>query len=168
MDPDDITHLVETLKLSNEHVDDFVVLSSDLSQIGHERVANCLIGKVFSSKIINRDTFRSQMPRILQARKKIVIECAGENLFVLDFKCKNDRQRAPLDGPWNFFKNLVLFKELKGFQNRTEVLFEEFYVWVQCHNLPVAFMHPSILRNIGDQIGRVDDIDVGEDGHCLG
>lgn len=168
MDPVDLSRLVETLKLSNEYMDNCIVLSPELSKLGYERVENCLIGKVFSSKTINRDTFRSQMPRILQACKQIDIECAGENLFILDFKSRNDRRRALLDGPWNFFRNLVLFKELAGFQNPSEVLFEEFSVWVQCHNLPVAFMHPSILRNIGDQIGQVDDIDVGEDGNCLG
>lgn len=168
MDPDDIAKLVSVMKLSNEKEGNTVNLSADLIHEGKGRQERCLIGKVFSSKAVNRDIFRTHMPRILQAQKQIEIEAAGDNIFIFEFKSPIDRRRALFDGPWHFFKNLVLFQEPSGFQNASEVLFDEFSLWVQLHNLPVAFMHPNILRRLGEQIGKVEEVDVGEGGCYLG
>lgn len=168
MDPDEMIRRVNELKLSHDKNDLRIKLSNDLSHLGQERLSRCLLGKVFSPKAINRDVFRSQMPKLLQAQKHIDIEIVGENLFILEFISLSDRRRALLDGPWNFFKNLVLFKEPRGFQNPTGIVFDEISMWVQCHNLPIAFMHQSIIRKIGEQLGCVLDIDVGERGQCLG
>lgn len=66
------------------------------------------------------------------------------------------------DGPWYFFKSLVIFKQIDGLQNPSDVLFDEITLWIQCHNLPVTFMHPYILRSIGDTLGKIEDIDLGE------
>lgn len=49
------------------------------------------------------------MPRILQAKKNVAIVMVGENLFSLDCKSPIDKNRALTDGPWNFFKDLVIF-----------------------------------------------------------
>lgn len=48
------------------------------------------------------------------------------------------------------------------------MVFEEMPIWIQCHNVPLAFMHSDIIRNIGSKIGRVLEVDEGDDGHCAG
>lgn len=71
------------------------------------------------------------------------------------------------EGPWNFFKDLVIFKEPTGLQKPSETSFDELTVWVQLHNLPLAFMHPDIFRNIGEQIGVVVEVDTDEGNKCM-
>lgn len=126
------------------------------------------MGKVFSSKAINGDIFRSNKARILQAMKNIDIEMVGDNLFSMDFNSTIDRNRALLDGPLNFFKDLVIFAEPKGLQNPNQISFSEVPLWVQFHNLPVTFMQPAILRNLGTKIGKVTEVDTGDRGNCSG
>lgn len=61
------------------------------------------MGKVMSAKVVNREAFKIQMPRILQAKIHIKIEVIGENTFLLDIYSSIDRRHALLDGPWTFF-----------------------------------------------------------------
>lgn len=72
MDPEEIAKLVKNLKLSQDKNKAHVVLTSDLDCLGRERLESCLVGKVFSSKAVNRETFRTNMPRILQGKKAVL------------------------------------------------------------------------------------------------
>ncbi|XP_073016147.1 uncharacterized protein [Primulina eburnea] len=137
-------------------------------RFGEERIANCLAAKVISPKSINKETFKVQIPRILQARRRIETQSMGDNTFVLEFSSALDRRRALMGGPWNFFRDLVVFKELQGLQQPRSINFSEISVWVQCHNLPIAFMHRSILEKIGSQIGNIEEMDGGENETFLG
>lgn len=128
----------------------------------------CLVGKILSSKAVNRETFRTQMPRILQAKKQVKIEVVGENIFILEFISPIDRRRTLMDGPWTFFQDLVIFKEPTGFQSTADMSFDEMPIWVQCHNVSFAFMQSNILHNIGSKIGKVLEVEAGADGMCAG
>lgn len=86
----------------------------------------------------------------------------------MEFKSAMDRRRALWEGPWHFFRDVVIFKEINGLENLREIRFEEISIWMQCHNLPVAFMSRSILEQIGNQIGVIDEIDAGGTGTYLG
>lgn len=141
MDPDEIVRRVNNLKISSHRRGAPLILSTELANLGQQKLGSWLVGKVFSSKMVNRDTFRFQMPRILEAKKQIDIEVIGENTFLLNFSSLLDRSHALLDGPWTFFKHLVIFKEPVGLQSSTDMVFDAMPVWVQCHNIPLAYMH---------------------------
>ncbi|XP_073152582.1 uncharacterized protein [Henckelia pumila] len=168
MDPEEIAKRVGRLKLSQSNNEAPRIISKDQSNFGQQKLDSCLVGKVFSAKVINRETFRVQMPRILQAKNSVKIKVIGENLLFLDFASMTDRRRALMDGPWTFFKDLIVFKAPMGLQKSTDMVFDEIPVWVQCHNVPLAFMQDSIIRNIAEGIGRVIEIDSEEDGRCSG
>lgn len=53
-------------------------------------------------------------------------------------------------------------------QNPNEILFSELPLWVQLHNLPIAFMQSAILRNLGEKIGKVIEVEFGDQGQCSG
>ncbi|KAK6125282.1 hypothetical protein DH2020_040971 [Rehmannia glutinosa] len=106
-------------------------------------MARCLVAKVFSAKRVNRNTFKQHIPRILQATKQIDIDVVGENLFALEFQNLIDRKRAINGGPWHFFRNLVIFKEMSGTQNPELMEFNYMEIWVECHNIPIVCMQES-------------------------
>ncbi|XP_075483839.1 uncharacterized protein At4g02000-like [Primulina tabacum] len=168
MDSEEIVRRVNALKLSSSNKDGVVIISADLTSQGLQRLDSCLVGKVLSSKAVNRDTFRTHMPRILQAKKPVNIEVVGENTFLLDFHSVIDRRHVLMDGPWTFFKDLVVFKAPQGLQKPADLVFDEMPIWVQCYNIPIVFMQSTILRNIGSKIGQVLDIEAGDDGNCIG
>lgn len=70
-------------------------------------------------------------------------------------KAEADRCQCLMDGPWTFFKDMVVFQISTGFQKPIDMVFDEMPIWVQCHNVSLAFMHALIMRKIGSNIGRV-------------
>lgn len=48
------------------------------------------------------------------------------------------------------------------------MVFTDLDIWVQCHNVPLAFMHAPIISSIGDRIGRVFEVESGVEGRCKG
>lgn len=91
MDPEEIARRVEAMKLISEDREVPVLIPEDLTLFGQKRLDRCLVAKVFLEKAVNRDTFRSQMPRILQSKKDVKVEVVGDNLFLLDFDSAVDK-----------------------------------------------------------------------------
>lgn len=168
MDPTEIARLVKKLTLSTEANKSSVTLSASAVQASTNRLQRCLVGKIFSAKAQNRETLILQVPKILQIRGTTNIEVVGDNLFVAEFSSLIDRTRILRDGPWHFFNSLMAFQVPQDLQNPSDVIFDDFTVWVQLHNLPFLYMHSSVLSEIAAQIGSVKEIDLGTDGSCMG
>lgn len=72
------------------------------------------------------------------------------------------------EGPWNFFKNLIVFKEPSGWRNPRTMVFNEMSIWVQDHNIPLACMHEELLRKLGKLTGTLLEMDKGDNGVVMG
>ncbi|XP_073025102.1 uncharacterized protein [Primulina eburnea] len=169
MDPDDVARLVNDLKISRQPPDDPpLLIEAETLSIGEKCIDHCLVAKIFSSKAINRDAFITQIPRILQANKHIEIGALGDNMFLLDFKSLQDRKRAISGGPWNIFRNLILFREPRGLQTPSMLSFTDVLFWIQCYNLPIACMHKGILEILGRHLGHIEEIDTRDNGLAMG
>ncbi|KAH6775095.1 hypothetical protein C2S52_012656 [Perilla frutescens var. hirtella] len=168
MDPDEVVRLVEELQLSHEASASTIhVAISGLSRT-YQDVKRILVGKIFSMRVVNRETLKTQVPRILQLCRHVDIEIVGDNLFVVVFGSQEDRRHTLADGPWHFFSSLIAFKAPEGFQNPADIRFDKFSVWVQLHNLLLACMNPSAIRKIEEQVGTIEEIDVGKGENYIG
>lgn len=58
-----------------------------------------------------------------------------------------------------FLQRFGDFHSPLGLQKPEDLLFDEIPIWVQCHNLLIVFMQSTILRYIGENIGRVIEVD---------
>ncbi|XP_073049661.1 uncharacterized protein [Primulina eburnea] len=169
MDPDEVARLVTKLKISNLHVlgETLTLDVADL-KAGKQRLESCLVAKVLSPKMINSAAFKQQMPRILQTIKHVEIGALGDNILVFDFSSISDHRRALHGGPWNFFRDLIIFEEPRGAQNPRDMSFNKISFCVQCYNLPLICMHRDVLRKVGSLIGEVEEIDTNEYGYAMG
>lgn len=168
MDPEAIARLVEEMRLSKTDEESRVVIEWDVVRRETDRRNLCLLVKVFVNKPTNRELFRQKMPQILNLSKPVEVEMVGENLFIMEFKSTHDRCRTLMEGPRNFFWSLVPFQEIRGLQNPSDNVFESINIWVQMHNLPIAFMNRRVLEVIGGKVGKVLEIDEGEGGNYWG
>lgn len=169
MDPNEVTRLVEELEVTSQYdVEPALTIGSEVLKKGEECIGNCLVAKIFSPKAINRETFVTHIPRILQSNNKIEVGFMGDNTFLLDFKSTQDRRRAISGGPWNFFRNMIIFREPCGLQPPSLLNFDELSIWVQCYNLPMILMHKEFLEKMGSKIGIVEEIDTQENGLAMG
>lgn len=86
----------------------------------------------------------------------------------MDFKSLQDRRQAILGGPWNFFRDLIIFREPRRLQTPSSMTFDDLAIWVQCFNVPLVLMHKDFLEKVGSQIGEVEEIDTRDNGFAMG
>ncbi|KAL5578462.1 hypothetical protein UlMin_020161 [Ulmus minor] len=168
MDPEDISSLINSLKISNEDSSQVVFLGDDLQERSEANLRLCLSCKVIASKAINRELFRVQIPKILQLKHKVEIELIGPNIFVLEFKSMADRRRILTSGLWDLFKNPLVFIEIEEGTNVTDLKFDSIPMWIQIHNVPLACFNKGCTELFGKQVGSVLEVDENADGYYWG
>lgn len=168
MDLEEVTKQISEFKLSRTNTPaPTIVLDDEEIRAGKQFTENCLVAKVLSPKMINCATFQQQMPRILQATRQIEIGSLGNNIFLLDFKSVQDKTRAMKGGPWNYFKDLVIFCEPCEMLNPKVMTFDKISIWVQYYNLPLFVMNKETLKKVGSQIGIVEEVETQNNGLAM-
>lgn len=61
-----------------------------------------------------------------------------------------------------------MIKEPQGLDQPRSIVYDEVSIWVQCNNVPIAFLNKSILEKMGSQIGVEKEVDEGDTGSYLG
>ncbi|KAK2636108.1 hypothetical protein Ddye_030900 [Dipteronia dyeriana] len=143
-------------------------LDVDLKNHGEQKMAFYLVGKVLSTKLIDRKTFISQIRIKWKVKEEVVIEIVTGNIFLFTFKNANDKRHVLADGPWIFGKALIVLEEPQGTGDISCMKFNRVEFWVQIHNVPLLCMNKEIGMFLGGMIGEVTDIDVGPLGYCMG
>ncbi|KAL5783297.1 hypothetical protein ACOSP7_008326 [Xanthoceras sorbifolium] len=144
------------------------VLKTPLREAGARKLALCLVGKILTTKLINREAFRAIIPKIWRTTQTFIMENVKENVFVFQFQNQADKRRVLTGGPWSFDKCLIVLEEPLGDGKFLEMGFNNVPFWVQLHNVPLVCMTKEIGWALGNKIGQVTDIDVGATGDCLG
>lgn len=129
---------------------------------------NCVVGKVLTTKPVNRDGFRRNMKNIWVTSGGMSIESLGTNQFIFHFVHEEDKRRILTGGPWHYDNALILTVEPKGVGEISKIEFRKATFWVQFHNIPILCMNKATALFLGNMIGKVKDIDTGDDGDCLG
>ncbi|KAL5840538.1 hypothetical protein ACOSQ4_013146 [Xanthoceras sorbifolium] len=68
----DISNLCASLSLS-ENDGPIATLDTNLPRIGAQKLSSCLVGKVLSSKVINREAFQTILPKIWKTSQEVNI-----------------------------------------------------------------------------------------------
>ncbi|KAL5556377.1 hypothetical protein UlMin_038613 [Ulmus minor] len=100
--------------------------------------------------------------------EKVTVELIGNNIFILEFSSLGDQKQILSNGPWFLFKNLVLFTEISEFSKISSLQFNMLELWVQVQNVSLACMNRDCSEVIGNKIGRLIEVAVGDDGECWG
>ncbi|KAL5756968.1 hypothetical protein ACOSQ2_021714 [Xanthoceras sorbifolium] len=73
-----------------------------------------LVGKLLSTKLMNRDVFHSLIAKIWRTTQAIEVENVRENVFAFHFQNTADHQRVFIRGPWNFDNALLVLEAPSG------------------------------------------------------
>ncbi|KAK3229059.1 hypothetical protein Dsin_000940 [Dipteronia sinensis] len=84
-------------------------LYGNLKDNGERRLALCLVGKVFSTKLVNKNVFMGDMNKIWRVDGGLEIEQIKGNTFEFLFKSLKARQRILNSGPWSFDRVIIVF-----------------------------------------------------------
>ncbi|KAK2637676.1 hypothetical protein Ddye_025471 [Dipteronia dyeriana] len=153
----EIAKLYENLSLADE---DGAVLemSEEASIDGIKDVDRSLVGKVLSSKKVNREAVKGLIEQIWNQFGRVEVESIGENLFLFYFNSKEERNRVFQIGLWHFGNNLIVLEKPVGPGNISKLDFNKVDFWIQIHDIPILCMNRRTTRWLAEQIGKVVEI----------
>ncbi|KAK3189422.1 hypothetical protein Dsin_028983 [Dipteronia sinensis] len=136
------------------------ILDPKLKNRGEQRLALCRVGKILTTKLINRDAFVDVMNRIWRVDGGVEIEPIKWNIFAFYFRNTKDRKIVLNGGPWTFDRATIAFEKPTGTGDVLEMKFNLVDYWVQIQYLPLLCMTEEIGLFLGQMIGEVRDIDL--------
>ena len=105
---------------------------------GERIVAGCLMGKVLTSRNVNKKGLKLAMQQAWQTIREVKVDAMGENIFMFKFTAKIDKKRAIASGPWLFNGALIVFRESMGVGEVSKQSFTNASFRVQLKNSPLC------------------------------
>lgn len=165
-----VTDLLQKLNLTAE--EEQVIDFSDEEDYGDEAVAEwCLIGKVLASAPLHANTIRAAMRPAWGNPFGLKIRSIGDkadNLFIAEFGCMIDRDRALSVSPWIVGKYAVLLQKYDEKLSAAEIQFDKFDIWARLINLPLGWMNQERGSKAMGLLGEVVSMDVDQEGKASG
>jgi hypothetical protein len=130
-----------------------------------------LIGKALSPSALHISTITGAMRPAWGNPFGLKLRSVGkkaENLFIAEFGCAEDKNKA-LDGsPWMIGKHAVILREYDQTLKPSDVCFSKMEMWVHILNLPFGWMGVRRGARAAGLIGDVVNVDAGPDGKASG
>jgi hypothetical protein len=130
-----------------------------------------LVGKVLSPSTLHISTIAAVLRSAWGNPRGLLMNPAGVNLFVAEFKSKADMDRV-LDGPpWVVGKHGVLLQGFDVDLKPQDMIFNKLKVWVRIFNLPFGYMQKKWGAMIAQPlcVARcVPKVDCDATGRCWG
>jgi hypothetical protein len=131
---DELSKLWEDLSLTEVEDDELCIQNDGLEGIAFRGRA-CILGKLIANRMICRETLRTTMIRLWKSKKNVSFKILGENLFLINFECPGDKERALKGRPWVFEGSLFLIEDFDGLTPPSNFTFDRKTFWVQMINL---------------------------------
>ncbi|TXG54037.1 hypothetical protein EZV62_019293 [Acer yangbiense] len=159
MNPEELEMLCSALSI-REKEKPVGTLATNLKKRGERLLSLCLVGKVLTNKLVNKEAFINVMTLIWRVSKGVEIEALEGNVFVFHFKNLEDRKYIQSEGPWTFDKAIIVFEEPLGTGDIAQMEFNTVEFWVQIHNLHLLCMTKDTGSFLGSMIGEVREVDL--------
>ncbi|KAL5739496.1 hypothetical protein ACOSQ2_028676 [Xanthoceras sorbifolium] len=143
-------------------------MAAPVKAVSVHKLCLCLVGRLLASKHINRESFRSIIPRIWRSTPDVDIELVSSNTFAFYFENQIDRRRVLTGGPWSFDNFLLILEKPQGIGSMADLSFDKTDFCVQIHNAPLLYMNREAGNFLNGLISEVMDIDVEAMGDCVG
>jgi hypothetical protein len=125
---------------------------------------NCLVGKLWTERAINKEAFRTVLSRLWRTVGQVVFKELQDNCWLFEFSGESDRQRVMAGRPWSYDRVALVLIDFDGQTALSQMDFMHTPIWVQVHDMPLLCMNRSVGVKIGASLGTVEDVDVAGDG----
>lgn len=161
---EDLTKLWGNLTLTEEEDGAEVEIQAGELDVGVTLGKACVVGKLIADHMVSKEIIRSDLMRWWKPEGNISFKILGENLFLIEFTDKRDKERVLEGRPWIFEGNLFLIEDYDGCAQPSDFSFDKAAFWVRMINLPLACMGNEIGRKIGATVGVVEAVDTEANG----
>ncbi|KAL9411051.1 hypothetical protein AB3S75_044765 [Citrus x aurantiifolia] len=108
------------------------------------------------------------MQKVWKTSWEVKIESLGDNVFMFKFGSENDKRSIIMGGPWHFDRALIALTEPVGIGDVKKQKFSHISFWVQIHDVPIMCMSKEMVVELGEVIGKVEEVDTNATGQCFG
>jgi hypothetical protein len=130
-----------------------------------------LVGKVLSPTILHISTISSALRPAWGNPRGLLLNQAGDNLFVAEFEKKADLDRVRNGPPWVVGTRAVLLEDFNVDLKPRDMIFDRLRLWVRILNLPFGYMQKkwgTVIASPIDIAGSVPVVDCDNTGRCWG
>ncbi|KAL4309946.1 hypothetical protein GQ457_01G006240 [Hibiscus cannabinus] len=136
------------------------VLTLDESEAGEldgRRLA--LVGKIIADKPLSKGGVQGVFRRVWGEWRDFTITELSENTYLFTFKEARAAEQILEEGPWSVMGYCICLHRWQPGLTLEELDFLQVAYWVQVHGLSLDQMSPKNAKKVGDQIGRVLEIE---------
>jgi hypothetical protein len=101
-----------------------------------ERGVNCLVGKLWSEKAVNKEAFKTVLSRIWRTVGRVVFKELQDNCWLFEFSGEADKCRVLEGRPWSYDRYALVLKEFDGKMAPSQMRFQHSPIWIQVHDMP--------------------------------
>lgn len=132
----DIVESMETNVLHDEPDGDEVEWSFLDSTEEESKTSLMLIGKLWTSRLINAPALIETLTRLWQSKNGIEARRIEENLYSFQFFHWRDKMRVLEGQPWHFDKHVLCFSEIQDDGKPSQIQLHCLPIWTGFYNLP--------------------------------
>ncbi|KAL9425867.1 hypothetical protein AB3S75_032771 [Citrus x aurantiifolia] len=167
MDTDELIRRCQEISLEGEKRGK-VSLKSKMKMIGQKMVDGCLLGNVLLAREINIVGLKAALQQVWRTLREVQIEEMRDNIFLFKFGTETDKRNILAGGPWHFDRALIVLVEPRGIGEINKQVFTHASFWIQKHNVPILCMNEETIKEIGGEIGTVEEVGTNASGECFG
>lgn len=137
--------------------DDIILVPATLSE--RKLYNQVLVGKLISSKTLNKHTFHSTIRAVWSFVPGLIIEDLAPNTYLFTFPSLLDKNRVFFQHPWNFKGYHMILKQWPPGLNIQEIDLTHSAIWIQIYGLPLELMTNENAEKIRRVLGRLMEVD---------
>lgn len=155
---DEITNKCANLQITSDEssVISFEEAPDESDESG---IALSLVGKVLTIRPYNFEAMKKTLNQIWSISKSALFRTIENGLFVVQFANPRDKTKVMAGRPWSFDQNLVLFNEIEGNAQPSNIALSHSPFWLRLYNLPMDSRTENRIRMIGSGVGTVLEVD---------
>ncbi|CAN1149421.1 hypothetical protein LINPERHAP2_LOCUS17012, partial [Linum perenne] len=112
------------------------------------------LGKCFPFPFMSR-----KLPQLWAKKGQLQVSDVGWGYYVVKFETVSDYQHALFGGPWMVGDHYVVIQEWRPYFQPENYPITTLRVWVRLPGIPLEYYDATILRIIGDRIGKTVRLD---------
>ncbi|XVF51215.1 hypothetical protein PTKIN_Ptkin04bG0166900 [Pterospermum kingtungense] len=121
-----------------------------------------LVGKLLLKRPFNIEGMKTVLSKVWRLRSELSISVIGDYLFLFHFEDEGEKDKVLVHQPWPFNKSLLILQEVNGTLSPENIKFDWCPFWIHVHGLPLAMMSERIGIVIGESIGEVEEVELGD------
>jgi hypothetical protein len=160
---EEIERLCGKMKLTEGEQNGIAITEGDVTE-AKEQGENCIVGKVWAEKPVNKEAFRTMLSRIWRLVGRVVFKEIGDNLWLFEFSNGDDKRRVMEGRPWSYDRQALVLNDFDGKTTPSHMKFNHTPIWVQVHDMPLLCMTRGVGEKIGASMGELVEVDIAGDG----